>query len=215
MRPASLPSGLCRNATVAAASPHTSKSDVNAPEASAVIFQKGTSWWSQRRPTTAGSRWCAASTTRGASPSGSPRRSGCSSGGTTTGDAAAASGPALARPAHLRRVCVQGNAARSRDEEQADLQPHQFQPRGPHGTRRWDPDPQRPAHGRKLSPGGGLQSRHPVLTPPPISVPPTQNVRVQESRAGFSGSVSIPSITKNRGEPGRSMSASSGLGIRE
>lgn len=42
-----------------------------------------------------------------------------------------------------------------------------------------------------------------------------QNVRVQESRAGFSGSVSIPSITKNRGEPGRSMSASSGLGIRE
>ena len=42
-----------------------------------------------------------------------------------------------------------------------------------------------------------------------------QNVRVQESRAGFSGSVSIPSITKNRAEPGRSMSASSGLGIRE
>uniref|UniRef100_A0A8C9YP74 Serine/threonine-protein kinase MRCK alpha n=1 Tax=Sander lucioperca TaxID=283035 RepID=A0A8C9YP74_SANLU len=40
------------------------------------------------------------------------------------------------------------------------------------------------------------------------------NVRVQESRAGFSGSVSIPSITKNRAEPGRSMSASSGLGIR-
>ena len=43
----------------------------------------------------------------------------------------------------------------------------------------------------------------------------TQNARVQESRAGFSGSVSIPSITKNRAEPGRSMSASSGLGIRE
>lgn len=42
-----------------------------------------------------------------------------------------------------------------------------------------------------------------------------QNVRVQETRAGFSGSVSIPSITKNRAEPGRSMSASSGLGIRE
>uniref|UniRef100_A0A8C8HVX3 non-specific serine/threonine protein kinase n=1 Tax=Oncorhynchus tshawytscha TaxID=74940 RepID=A0A8C8HVX3_ONCTS len=40
------------------------------------------------------------------------------------------------------------------------------------------------------------------------------NVRVQESRAaGFSGSVSIPSITKNRAEPGRSMSASSGLAI--
>lgn len=42
-----------------------------------------------------------------------------------------------------------------------------------------------------------------------------QNIRVQETRAGFSGSVSIPSITKNRAEPGRSMSASSGLGIRE
>uniref|UniRef100_A0A7N8WUM0 Serine/threonine-protein kinase MRCK alpha n=1 Tax=Mastacembelus armatus TaxID=205130 RepID=A0A7N8WUM0_9TELE len=41
-----------------------------------------------------------------------------------------------------------------------------------------------------------------------------RNVRVQETRAGFSGSVSIPSITKNRAEPGRSMSASSGLGIR-
>uniref|UniRef100_A0A669EI74 Serine/threonine-protein kinase MRCK alpha n=1 Tax=Oreochromis niloticus TaxID=8128 RepID=A0A669EI74_ORENI len=41
-----------------------------------------------------------------------------------------------------------------------------------------------------------------------------RNVRVQDSRAGFSGSVSIPSITKNRAEPGRSMSASSGLGIR-
>uniref|UniRef100_A0A6Q2ZM12 non-specific serine/threonine protein kinase n=1 Tax=Esox lucius TaxID=8010 RepID=A0A6Q2ZM12_ESOLU len=45
--------------------------------------------------------------------------------------------------------------------------------------------------------------------------PPLQSVRAQESRAaGFSGSVSIPSITKNRAEPGRSMSASSGLGIR-
>uniref|UniRef100_A0A672JRS4 Serine/threonine-protein kinase MRCK alpha n=1 Tax=Salarias fasciatus TaxID=181472 RepID=A0A672JRS4_SALFA len=43
----------------------------------------------------------------------------------------------------------------------------------------------------------------------------SRNVRVQENRgAGFSGSVSIPSITKNRAEPGRSMSASSGLGIR-
>lgn len=30
----------------------------------------------------------------------------------------------------------------------------------------------------------------------------------------FSGSVSIPSITKNRAEPGRSMSTSSGLGMR-
>ncbi|KAK2884045.1 hypothetical protein Q8A67_017682 [Cirrhinus molitorella] len=40
------------------------------------------------------------------------------------------------------------------------------------------------------------------------------NVRAQDNRAGFSGSVSIPSITKNRAEPGRSMSASSGLGMR-
>ncbi|KAL4630442.1 serine/threonine-protein kinase MRCK alpha isoform X3 [Arapaima gigas] len=38
--------------------------------------------------------------------------------------------------------------------------------------------------------------------------------RSQESRAVFSGSVSIPSIAKSRGEPGRSMSASSGLGTR-
>ncbi|RXM27041.1 Serine/threonine-protein kinase MRCK alpha [Acipenser ruthenus] len=38
------------------------------------------------------------------------------------------------------------------------------------------------------------------------------NLRPQESRTMFSGSVSIPSITKSRAEPGRSMSASSGLG---
>uniref|UniRef100_A0A8C8ENE1 Serine/threonine-protein kinase MRCK alpha n=1 Tax=Oncorhynchus tshawytscha TaxID=74940 RepID=A0A8C8ENE1_ONCTS len=49
----------------------------------------------------------------------------------------------------------------------------------------------------------------------PVVRQTTTNLRVQESRAaGFSGSVSIPSITKNRAEPGRSMSASSGLGIR-
>lgn len=60
----------------------------------------------------------------------------------------------------------------------------------------------------------GLRPRpHPRPHPRPPCV--FQNVRVQESRAGFSGSVSIPSITKNRAEPGRSMSASSGLGIRE
>ena len=40
-------------------------------------------------------------------------------------------------------------------------------------------------------------------------------MRAQDNRAGFSGSVSIPSITKNRAEPGRSMSASSGLGMRK
>ncbi|XP_056424453.1 serine/threonine-protein kinase MRCK alpha isoform X3 [Hyla sarda] len=41
-----------------------------------------------------------------------------------------------------------------------------------------------------------------------------RNLRTQDSRNMFSGSVSIPSITKSRGEPGRSMSASSGLTAR-
>ncbi|XP_042301869.1 serine/threonine-protein kinase MRCK alpha [Sceloporus undulatus] len=41
-----------------------------------------------------------------------------------------------------------------------------------------------------------------------------RNLRPQESRTMFSGSVSIPSITKSRTEPGRSMSASSGLAAR-
>ncbi|KAL6096279.1 cdc42bpa [Pungitius sinensis] len=59
-------------------------------------------------------------------------------------------------------------------------------------------------HVAHMGPGDGIQ----ILKELP------KNVRVQESRAGFSASVSIPSITKNRGEPGRSMSASSGLGIR-
>ncbi|XP_031758439.1 serine/threonine-protein kinase MRCK alpha isoform X4 [Xenopus tropicalis] len=40
------------------------------------------------------------------------------------------------------------------------------------------------------------------------------NLRQQDSRTMFSGSVSIPSITKSRMEPGRSMSASSGLAAR-
>uniref|UniRef100_A0A3B3QJR3 Serine/threonine-protein kinase MRCK alpha n=1 Tax=Paramormyrops kingsleyae TaxID=1676925 RepID=A0A3B3QJR3_9TELE len=56
-----------------------------------------------------------------------------------------------------------------------------------------------------MGPGDGIQ----ILKDLPM------NVRSQESRAVFSGSVSIPSISKGRGEPGRSMSASSGLGIRE
>ncbi|XP_008820572.1 serine/threonine-protein kinase MRCK alpha isoform X8 [Nannospalax galili] len=47
----------------------------------------------------------------------------------------------------------------------------------------------------------------------PRSVP-LRNPRPQESRTVFSGSVSIPSITKSRPEPGRSMSASSGLSAR-
>uniref|UniRef100_A0A6Q2Z054 non-specific serine/threonine protein kinase n=1 Tax=Esox lucius TaxID=8010 RepID=A0A6Q2Z054_ESOLU len=60
-------------------------------------------------------------------------------------------------------------------------------------------------HVAHMGPGDGIQ----ILKDLPMSV------RAQESRAaGFSGSVSIPSITKNRAEPGRSMSASSGLGIR-
>ncbi|XP_039604147.1 serine/threonine-protein kinase MRCK alpha-like isoform X2 [Polypterus senegalus] len=41
-----------------------------------------------------------------------------------------------------------------------------------------------------------------------------RSLRPQESRTMFSGSVSIPSIAKSRTEPGRSMSASSGLGSR-
>ncbi|KAM5163544.1 serine/threonine-protein kinase MRCK alpha [Mantella aurantiaca] len=51
---------------------------------------------------------------------------------------------------------------------------------------------------------------------PSLSTAPAnhRNPRVQDSRTMFSGSVSIPSITKSRGEPGRSMSASSGLGAR-
>ncbi|XP_032442168.1 serine/threonine-protein kinase MRCK alpha isoform X2 [Xiphophorus hellerii] len=59
-------------------------------------------------------------------------------------------------------------------------------------------------HVAHMGPGDGIQ----ILKDLPM------NVRLQETRAGFSGSVSIPSITKNRAEPGRSMSASSGLGIR-
>ncbi|XP_072555111.1 serine/threonine-protein kinase MRCK alpha-like isoform X5 [Paramormyrops kingsleyae] len=46
----------------------------------------------------------------------------------------------------------------------------------------------------------------------PVSVC-SRNLRPQEGRS-FSGSVSIPSMTKARPEPGRSMSASSGLGAR-
>ncbi|XP_065124470.1 serine/threonine-protein kinase MRCK alpha isoform X3 [Paramisgurnus dabryanus] len=59
-------------------------------------------------------------------------------------------------------------------------------------------------HVAHMGPGDGMQ----ILRDLPM------NVRAQDNRAGFSGSVSIPSITKNRAEPGRSMSASSGLGIR-
>ncbi|XP_034375943.1 serine/threonine-protein kinase MRCK alpha isoform X16 [Arvicanthis niloticus] len=57
--------------------------------------------------------------------------------------------------------------------------------------------------------------------PPPLRSAPgrphsgaLRNPRSQESRTVFSGSVSIPSITKSRPEPGRSMSASSGLSAR-
>ncbi|XP_077341992.1 serine/threonine-protein kinase MRCK alpha isoform X3 [Lithobates pipiens] len=51
---------------------------------------------------------------------------------------------------------------------------------------------------------------------PSLSTTPAnhRNPRTQDSRSMFSGSVSIPSITKSRGEPGRSMSASSGLAAR-
>ncbi|XP_064450518.1 serine/threonine-protein kinase MRCK alpha isoform X7 [Mirounga angustirostris] len=63
-------------------------------------------------------------------------------------------------------------------------------------------------------------SINPEYSPSLHSVPGTpsfmtlRNPRPQESRAMFSGSVSIPSITKSRPEPGRSMSASSGLSAR-
>uniref|UniRef100_A0A8C2HYB0 Serine/threonine-protein kinase MRCK alpha n=1 Tax=Cyprinus carpio TaxID=7962 RepID=A0A8C2HYB0_CYPCA len=59
-------------------------------------------------------------------------------------------------------------------------------------------------HVAHMGPGDGMQ----ILRDLPM------NVCAQDNRAGFSGSVSIPSITKNRAEPGRSMSASSGLGMR-
>ncbi|XP_058605883.1 serine/threonine-protein kinase MRCK alpha isoform X4 [Onychostoma macrolepis] len=55
-----------------------------------------------------------------------------------------------------------------------------------------------------MGPGDGIQ----ILKDLPM------NVRPQESRGVLGASVSIPSISKARPEPGRSMSASSGLGIR-
>ncbi|KAM8817181.1 serine/threonine-protein kinase MRCK alpha isoform 11-T11 [Rhynchonycteris naso] len=63
-------------------------------------------------------------------------------------------------------------------------------------------------------------SINPEYSPSLRSVPSTpsfmilRNPRPQESRTVFSGSVSIPSMTKSRPEPGRSMSASSGLSAR-
>ncbi|NXO01184.1 MRCKA kinase, partial [Rhinopomastus cyanomelas] len=59
-------------------------------------------------------------------------------------------------------------------------------------------------HIAHMGPGDGIQ----ILKDLPM------NLRPQESRTVFSGSVSIPSITKSRTEPGRSMSASSGLATR-
>uniref|UniRef100_A0A6I8PZP5 Serine/threonine-protein kinase MRCK alpha n=1 Tax=Xenopus tropicalis TaxID=8364 RepID=A0A6I8PZP5_XENTR len=59
-------------------------------------------------------------------------------------------------------------------------------------------------HIAHMGPGDGIQ----ILKDLPM------NLRQQDSRTMFSGSVSIPSITKSRMEPGRSMSASSGLAAR-
>ncbi|XP_053315305.1 serine/threonine-protein kinase MRCK alpha isoform X3 [Spea bombifrons] len=59
-------------------------------------------------------------------------------------------------------------------------------------------------HIAHMGPGDGIQ----ILKDLPM------NLRHQDSRTMFSGSVSIPSITKSRVEPGRSMSASSGLAAR-
>uniref|UniRef100_A0A287D5P8 Serine/threonine-protein kinase MRCK alpha n=1 Tax=Ictidomys tridecemlineatus TaxID=43179 RepID=A0A287D5P8_ICTTR len=67
-------------------------------------------------------------------------------------------------------------------------------------------------HIAHMGPGDGIQ----ILKDLPMNIPLFyfQNPRPQESRTVFSGSVSIPSITKSRPEPGRSMSASSGLSAR-
>ncbi|KAM4861852.1 serine/threonine-protein kinase MRCK alpha isoform 1-T1 [Thomomys bottae] len=59
-------------------------------------------------------------------------------------------------------------------------------------------------HIAHMGPGDGIQ----ILKDLPM------NPRPQEGRTVFSGSVSIPSITASRPEPGRSMSASSGLSSR-
>ncbi|OCT77527.1 hypothetical protein XELAEV_18028619mg [Xenopus laevis] len=59
-------------------------------------------------------------------------------------------------------------------------------------------------HIAHMGPGDGIQ----ILKDLPM------NLRQQDSRSLFSGSVSIPSITKSRMEHGRSMSASSGLAAR-
>uniref|UniRef100_A0A6Q2Y4H6 non-specific serine/threonine protein kinase n=1 Tax=Esox lucius TaxID=8010 RepID=A0A6Q2Y4H6_ESOLU len=61
-------------------------------------------------------------------------------------------------------------------------------------------------HVAHMGPGDGIQ----ILK----DLPMVRRTCTKSRAAGFSGSVSIPSITKNRAEPGRSMSASSGLGIR-
>uniref|UniRef100_A0A8C7LCD5 non-specific serine/threonine protein kinase n=1 Tax=Oncorhynchus kisutch TaxID=8019 RepID=A0A8C7LCD5_ONCKI len=61
-------------------------------------------------------------------------------------------------------------------------------------------------HVAHMGPGDGIQ----ILK----DLPMVRRGHDRDRAAGFSGSVSIPSITKNRAEPGRSMSASSGLGIR-
>lgn len=65
-------------------------------------------------------------------------------------------------------LCFQRDAARPRDEEQAHLQPHQLQPRGPHGTRRRDAGPHGPPSGNS-SARTSSSCRHvllPHLLPP-------------------------------------------------
>ncbi|CAN9507628.1 unnamed protein product [Ophioblennius macclurei] len=84
--------------------------------------------------------------------------------------------------------------------EEERLQQRREMLRDPEMRNRLISNPTNFNHVAHMGPGDGIQ----IL----------RDLPMEKCSAGFSGSVSIPSITKNRAEPGRSMSASSGLGIR-